>query len=300
MENYNYRNEKNLNDLAVKHGLKLEEIISIVKKYRPGNKRLTINTKCENCGKDMNIVLSVYEARKNTFCSTDCYYEHKRKNAKRGKDNSQYKRIKTKCTNCEKEIEIIPYDYNTKNSFGDRHNFCSQECYWAFRGKYYIKEKNGNYKRQLSENEKERLRNNLIKGLNRSNRLDTKIQLKINDILNKNHISYEREHIVGYYSVYNYLINFNLFIVVMGDYGHASPLKYGDQKYPLNGIQYRTIRHDKQKHTYVLNHLNTEILYIWERDIEKEPEKCEALILEYIENDGILGDYNSFNYSYNN
>lgn len=57
-------------------------------------------------------------------------------------------------------------------------------------------------------------------------------------------------------------------------------------------------QYDKQKHTYILNHFNIEILYLWEKDIIEYPEKCEALILEYIGNNGLLHDYNSFNYSF--
>lgn len=37
---------------------------------------------------------------------------------------------------------------------------------------------------------------------------------------------------------------------------------------------------------------------MWGKDIENYPEKCEALILQYINNNGILDDYNSFNYSF--
>lgn len=51
----------------------------------------------------------------------------------------------------------------------------------------------------------------------------------------------------------------------MGDYWHSSPLRYGKNKYLMNEIQYKTIRHDKQKHTYILNHLNVEILYLWKK-----------------------------------
>ena len=142
------------------------------------------------------------------------------------------------------------------------------------------------------------MKERVLKTLKKSNRLDTKIQIKINSILDKNNINYEREFSIKYYSVDNFLKEYNLIIEVMGDYWHSSPLRYGKNKYLINEIQYKTIRHDKQKHTYILNHLNVEILYLWEKDIEKYPQKCEALILEYIRNKGNLPDYNSFNYSF--
>ena len=133
-----------------------------------------------------------------------------------------------------------------------------------------------------------------------SNRLNTKIQLKTNSILEKNKINYEREYRVKYYSIDNYLKDSKLMIEVMGDYWHSSPVRYGENKYFLNNIQYKGIIHDKQKHSYILNHLNVEILYLWESDIKNDVLKCELLILEYIKNNGILSDYNSFNYTVDN
>lgn len=300
IEDMIFEKERYLNELAKQHQIGLDELILIIKNLKIGNKKLTIKSKCQNCGKDVDVVLSVYEKNKNTFCSTDCYYEYKKNNAKKGKDNEQYKRIETKCSNCGKNIEVIPYDYNNTNSFGDRHNFCSQECYWEFRRKYYVGEKHANYNRILTIEEKERLRQNLLNSFKKSNRLNTKIQLKTNSILEKNKINYEREYRVKYYSIDNYLKDSKLMIEVMGDYWHSSPVKYGENKYFLNNIQYKGIIHDKQKHSYILNHLNIEILYLWESDIKNDVLKCELLILEYIKNNGILSDYNSFNYTVDN
>ena len=61
-------------------------------------------------------------------------------------------------------------------------------------------------------------------------------------------------------------------------------------------MQQRTILKDKQKKTYILNHNNINILYLWETDINKNPELCELLILEYIKNHGHLEHYHSFNW----
>lgn len=287
-----------LNDLSQKYNMELKNVIYLIKKLKIGNKKLAIRTKCTNCGKEMDVVLSIYEKNQNTFCCSECYYEFKRSSSISGKNNKQYNRIKTSCSNCGKEIDVIPYDYNLKNSFGDSHNFCSQQCYWNFRKKYYIGEKSSTYNRIITDDERERMRKNILKTLKNSNRLNSKIQLITNSILDKNNIKYEREYPCKYYSIDNYLVNSNLMIEVMGDYWHSSPLKYGNEKYLLNDIQYKGIRHDKQKHTYILNHFNIEILYLWEKDIIEYPEKCEALILEYIGNNGLLHDYNSFNYSF--
>lgn len=300
IEDIIFEKEKYLNDLAKRHQIDLDELILIIRDIKIGNKKMIIKSECQNCGKNIDVVLSIYEKNKNSFCSSDCYYDYKKDNAKKGKDNNQYKRIETKCSNCGKRIEVIPYDYNNTNSFGDRHNFCSQECYWEFRKKYYVGEKHANYNRILTVEEKERLRLNLLNSLKKSNRVNTKIQLKTNSILEKNRISYEREYRVKYYSIDNYLKDSKLMIEVMGDYWHASPIRYGKGKYFLNDIQYKGIIHDKQKHSYILNHLNVEILYLWESDIKNDALKCESLILEYIKNNGILSDYNSFNYTLEN
>lgn len=298
LEDIIFEKEKYLNDLALKHNIELDKLISLIKFLHIGNKKMIIKSTCSNCKKDMEIVASVYKKSNNLFCCNKCYFEFKKKNAILGKNNPSYNRIKTNCSNCGKEIEVIPYNFNLKNSFGDNHNFCSQKCYWNFRSKYYIKEKSSLHNRIITDEEKILMKERILKTLKKSNRLDTKIQLKINSILDKNNINYEREFSIKYYSVDNFLKEYNLIIEVMGDYWHSSPLRYGENKYLMNEIQYKTIRHDKQKHTYILNHLNVEILYLWEKDIEKYPQKCEALILEYIRNKGSLPDYNSFNYSF--
>ncbi len=289
---------KYLNELSEKYKLSLNDVIYLIKKLKLGNKKLLIHTNCANCNKEMDVVLSVYENNKNTFCCTECYYEFKKANSVSGKMNKQYNRIETTCTNCGKNIEVIPFDYNLKNSFGDNHNFCSQKCYWEFRRKYYVGEKSSTYNRTVTDEERNRMRKTVLKTLQKSDRLNSKIQLTTNFLLDKNNIKYEREHPIEFYSIDNYLTESKLMIEVMGDYWHVSPLRYGKDKYMLNDIQYKGIRHDKQKHTYILNHFGVEILYLWEKDIETYPEKCEALILKYINNNGVLDDYNSFNYSF--
>ena len=140
----------------------------------------------------------------------------------------------------------------------------------------------------------------MIKNCRSAKRFDSKIQLLVNSILDKNNISYKREHVIKYYALDNYLTDSGLIIEVMGDYWHTSPLKYNENKYMINEMQQRGLQHDKQKHTYIKNHHNVEILYLWEHDIEQNLELCEALILEYIRKNGILENYHSFNWNYEN
>ena len=92
-----------------------------------------VKSNCTYCGKEIENTMSVYMKTKHLYCSSDCYWKHKPSTIGHGKDNWQYNRIKTNCTYCGKEIEVIPYNYNLKNSFGENHNFCLQKCYWKYR-----------------------------------------------------------------------------------------------------------------------------------------------------------------------
>lgn len=291
---------ESLNQISNNNNMTLEETIKLVTELKIGNKKLFISTKCTQCDKKINMPLSVYKRTEHHFCNKECYWTYKRKKTLKGEKSSYYKRIETKCTNCQKKIKIIPYNYNLLNAYGDNHNFYSQKCYWEFRKKYYIKDKSPVYKRIVTTEQKQIMRKNMIKNLQNSERLNTKIQLKVNDILNKNNIQYDREYQISFYSVDNYLKEFNLIIEVMGDYWHSSPIIYGKDKRYLNQIQYKGIIHDKQKETYIYNHCGIHILYLWEKDINQFPDKCEALILQYINSNGQLENYHSFNYVYDN
>lgn len=126
----------------------------------------------------------------------------------------------------------------------------------------------------------------------------TKPHIKVNDLLSNMLIEYDNEYSCKYYSLDIYLSQYNLGIEIMGDYWHGNPNKY--KKEELNSYQLKDIKQDKSKHTYIHKYNNFEILYLWEDDINKNEELCKLLILEYIKNNGILKNYNSFNYYVNN
>lgn len=65
----------------------------------------------------------------------------------------------------------------------------------------------------------------------------------------------------------------------------------------LNDIQLKDTVRDKRKNTYIKKYYNINILYLWESDILNNQQLCKSLILYYIKNNGLLSDYNSFNYS---
>ncbi len=64
----------------------------------------------------------------------------------------------------------------------------------------------------------------------------------------------------------------------------------------VQGCIKNRIPKDKAKHTYIKNHYNVEILYLWEDDIYNRLYLCKRLIKQYIKSKGILPNYHSFNY----
>lgn len=285
-----------INNLADELNLSVDEAILLINGIKVGNKKYMLKSNCKYCGEEIEKPISVCLKNKYLFCSYDCYWKYKEEVEPKGSEHPSYNRITTNCTNCGKEIKVIPYKYNEKNQYGDNHNFCSQECYWEYRGKYYIGEKSSRVGTTLSQEQIEKMMNGLKQWSRDDKRLNSKIQLKINDVLDKNHIKHEREHLVKYYSIDNFLTDSGLMIEVMGDYWHGSPLKYNTNTVGLNKTQQKDIQYDKQKHTYVKRYHNVEILYLWEKDINENIELCEKLIFEYINNKGVLNNYHSFNY----
>lgn len=289
-----------INDLANELNISIDEVIKLVNSIKVANKKYMIKTNCEYCGKEIEKFVSVYLKNKHTFCSNDCYWNYKKEIEPKGSEHPSYNRIVTNCTNCGTEIKITPFDYNKTNQYGDNHNFCSQKCYWNYRRKYYIGEKSSRIGSTVSEEQLEKMMVGLAKWCKDDKRLNSNIQLKVNSILDKNNIKYEREYLVKYYSIDNYLTDLNLMIEVMGDYWHGSPFKYNSRTTNLNKTQKKDIQYDKQKHTYVKKYCEVEILYLWEKDVNEHMELCEKLILEYIKNNGLLENYHSFNYHIDN
>ena len=110
-----------VNDLSQAVNLNIDELIYILQKLNIGNKQLLIKTNCHFCKKPLELQMSTYLESKYHYCSHKCYCDDK-SNVYVGKNNSEYKRIHTNCTNCGKDIEVIEYDYNKCNSYGENHN----------------------------------------------------------------------------------------------------------------------------------------------------------------------------------
>lgn len=221
-------------------------------------KRVTVN--CSHCEKELKVKPNVYKKNKWHFCSRECYYNF-RSEELTGEKVYNYNSVKMECYTCKKEI-LVNESKRKKND----HFFCSHDCYQQVRLEVV------DYKFTR-----------------------TGIHLKINDILDKNKIKHKDEKGYKYWSVDISLEDCNLLVEIMGDYWHGTPLKYTYDQ--LNQTQITKVRSDKAKRTYIINKFNINILYLWEKDIDTNIELCEKLIKLYISNNGILEDYNSFNYS---
>lgn len=137
--------------------------------------------------------------------------------------------------------------------------------------------------------------NNAINNLKSVNnkKEPTKPESIIIDLLNEYNIRYKFQEFKKYYWIDFYLPENNLIIEVQGDYFHCNPLL--DLNYKILDKN-KIIAKDIRKHSYFRNK-GVEILYLWESDIIKSLDKCGELIKKYINNNGKLDNYHSFNYS---
>lgn len=188
-----------------------------------------------------------------------------------------------RCENCSNDFLVGKTIFRD-----DRHHFCSTKC----RQQWYAEV----WSQSEEWREKSRIRSVMLLN-SKPAKTQTKPQIAVNNMLESLGIRYRNEENFVYYSIDNYLPDGDLAIEVMGDYWHASPIKYPSE---LNDRQRHVVSRDKAKHTYIKNKYGFEILYLWESDINKQPELCERLIVEYINNSGKLDNFHSFNYRYDN
>ena len=289
-----------INTLSKSLNRTIDDLIKLVYALNIKNMPIKVISKCSYCGKDVIDNMSAYLIKKDAYCSLECYWKDKPAKMDHGENSQFYNRIETTCTNCGKKIKITPYEYNKTNRFGDNHNFCSHECYWEYRSKYYINEKASMYEYKFSEEQKEQNRVRMVNSLHKSDRLETGIQKITDKLLQENNIKYEREKVYDYYAVDNYLPECNGIIEVMGDYWHTSPLRYNENKYLISNLQQKQLHRDKLKYSYITNHYSIPILYLWETDINQNPNLCIELIKYYIKNNCNLPNYHSFNWEIKN
>lgn len=231
---------------------------------------------CEFCGKPFTKT----RCNPKRFCSTGCQHEWQKTNI--GAKNPRYTSVSHKCDYCGKEHIVKAYRANNENLF------CSTECRQAWYANVWSQRDEWRYESSL------RATKILSDGLVSSTQ--TKPQLVIDDMLDKLGIEYVREYQVMRYSIDNYLSEYGLCIEVMGDFWHTSPLKY---EYPKYDKQTNALKRDILKRRCVREYTGCDILYLWESDINNNPDLCRELIRLYTSSGGNLQNYNSFNYSLN-
>lgn len=245
----------------------------------------TIEKTCIICGKIFKIRKSLeYQM----CCSIQCQGKWQSKNligenANNFNSEIPLKDRKFNCDWCNEETLVRLYNINNKN------HFCSHKCLREWLTKHFVNtEENIERQRKLAV---KILEDGLVEKVN------TEPQILINKLLNKLDIEYKNEKGFTYYTVDNYLIDYNLILEVMGTYWHCDRRYYPTITYER---QVNRIKIDKAKHTYIKNNFNIEILYLWEYDIINNIKLCEELIKLYIKNNGALENYHSFNYTYKN
>lgn len=238
-----------------------------------------IVVKCLQCDEDYELLKSQYEKFGSKFCSVPCRNKWDSEN-KRGSNHQCFKAESTPCTHCG---NYNPVNQSTLKR--QENHFCNTEC----RQKWYSEV--WSQTPEWKEESAIRAVNMLSDGV--FNHTDTECQKVLNGILDNLNIEYANEYNCKYVSIDNYLPSYNLMIEVMGTYWHTDP-----RFYPLIEYQRQVdrITNDKRKQSYIKNKYGIQILYLWEYDLINDPLVCEKLIMEYINNKGLLDNYHSLNY----
>lgn len=246
--------------------------------YNSKQKITRVTLICKFCGKEYEV--SKYKEFTSKYCSNECRHKYESK-YNIGINNKRFSSEMVKCDYCG--------EYHLKSQCHlkeGKKNFCSNICRQKWFSEVYSQ--NEDYKEYRRKNAVKILEDGLIPQVN------TSIQLKINKLLSDLNINYINEKGFKYYSIDNYLYEYNLCIEVMGTYWHTDHRKYKEINYSK---QVDRIIKDKAKQSYITNHYNTHILYLWEYDIDNYYNECKKLILEFVKNKGILNKYHSFNYT---
>ncbi|AZV43735.1 restriction endonuclease [Peribacillus asahii] len=254
------------------------------------HKENRINKTCLICNTHYDVKPS--EAEKSVTCSVECQKIWQSKyligeNANNYNSNITSEMRMHNCDWCGTKYELkAPYKIKMREQ--GKSLFCSIRCY----REWYAKE----WSQSLEWKDESRMRAVRMLEDGTFNKTDTECQMIINEILDNLKIKYENEYNCKYYAVDNYLVDYNLMIEVNGGYWHADPRIYHEINYQN---QVDRIKNDKAKNTYIKNNYEINILYLWEEDILENRELCELLIKEYIESQGKLDYYHSFNYALN-
>jgi very-short-patch-repair endonuclease len=131
---------------------------------------------CKVCG---NEIIQIGKKKNKLYCSQECM------------SKGMIKHSNIKCKKCGKKLEVG--NYKNKTSLGADRKFCSQECYFSYKGK-------------------------------------TSIELKLAELLSKIGIDYVEQFKVGKYIVDFYIPEKNILIEADGNYWHDKKEKIGKRQ----------------------------------------------------------------------
>jgi hypothetical protein len=239
------------------------------------------NRICPICNKTFETA----KITKQIYCSLDCLNERQKRDPYCcGEKNPNYRKDEPHeaiCEWCGETFKASPYKIKSENFA----KFCSKKCSRAYYSQVWSQQESWKESRRLWAVE-------MLESGKISKTLSAP-QVVINNLLNEMKINFINEKSFNFCAVDNYLTDYELVIEVMGTYWHCDNRKFDTVRYKN---QKNRIKLDKIKKSYFFNNFNTSILYLWEKDIMSNPDLCEKLIKSYIDNKGLLRNYNSMNY----
>jgi predicted nucleic acid-binding Zn ribbon protein len=250
---------------------------------------------CDNCGK--HFFVNDKKQGKNIFCCLECSSEFV---------SSTSKQIRN-CVICGKSFECLKHE---------KKKTCSLECMGKYRSIFFIGENSPTYKNVPEEDRIavcQTCGNPIIFKYNSNKNKPkycsrrcanigmittmTKPHIKVCDMLQEIGISFDIEYPIDKFLI-DIAISEKLLIEVMGTYWHCD-IRHYDK--PKNDKQIKNIEKDKRKKDKIFELNGSNVLYLWEEDVNNNPIICKYLLEKYYINNGILDNYHSMNYSiYNN
>lgn len=249
-----------------------------VGKWNALQRDLKVAKICVICGKEYKVKRN--EAGRSVACSRECHSKWQSK-YRVGENAANWKSDagRTKeCVICGKQFQVRPYAYESAKC-------CSRKCH----GQYLLQ-----FNHSVSADEKraitmktqfsrDRSRRTILKTLS-SYQIETSIEKAIREWLEFHDVYHVPQYVINKkFCVDFYLPNHNVVIEAFGDYFHANPIKYGEERKELNDMQTRNTKKDKARLAY-LRKCGYSVYIFWEYDIKRD---LDALMDTVVELNGL-------------
>ena len=211
-------------------------------KYK--TERATIILTCQYCGKEFPVLkgqIDFFGEQK--YCSKEC------------RGDARKKRVYKNCLICGKL-------YWEHLAYAEKSICCSRKCLgvWLSTVYYQIPEVNDRLKLQGTNSQRKQKKSLTLP------------ELLVLEYLTKENIVFIPQYTLdNKYIIDFYIPEYNCCLEVYGDYWHSNPLKYGNNKRPLNEIQIKIHEKDIKKESFLINSYN--YYRLWEYDIKNNLEE---------------------------